>query len=607
MKILKTLVFKGPNRWSTAPVLEAHIEIDPSSDRPASELSEAVLQLHKMAGVSTKAISTLATASPSVFVLPLLFEEEALLRECLETALRLCDTTPAGSPIDTASEHRRLLDLADDIRLGPSSLAILRAASARGIPYHRLNHGSLVQLGEGAYQRRIWTAETDATSAIAESIASDKQLTRSMLAAVGVNVPKGRSVTDRDDAWQAAQEIGLPVAVKPRNGNHAIGVSLDLGDRESVLTAYDWACEAGTTTDVLVEQYIVGDHHRLLVIGGKLVAAARGQREYVFGDGLRSITELVDELNRDPRRGENYSDLLDIVNLNESASIVLGKQGMTFDSIPVANQKVLIRHVGDLIEDCTDAVHPSTCQVAVLAAKAIGLDIAGMDLVASDISKPLGEQRGCIIEVNAGPSLSPHVAPLIGAPQPVGEAVVDLLFDNESRSTVPTILILDEPVSSTLSDSMAEAMSKLGFKVGIASESIQLENEQAIHPTANSNGAAWPIHRDLSHFHSLLMHPFLTAVVIECSANRVAREGLKCSHTEFAIVPASYFDGDATCDIQAALGTLRLLLSQRGSLIIRGGRPTDLKRVEQLCKMSPSRIKFIADNDQMIEFITENL
>ncbi len=596
MRILKTIVFHGPNRWSLATVLEVYLETDQSGEREASELMTTVIDLHQAAGVETKTFLPVSTSSPTIFILPFEFEEESLLRECLETAIRLAATTAVGTAIDASSERQRLIDLADHVRLGPSSRAILNAAAARGIPYHRMNLGSLVQLGEGAYQRRIWTAETDATSAIAESIASDKQLTRTMLDAVGVNVPQGRSVVDREDAWKAAQEIGLPVVVKPRNGNHAAGVSLDLGDREAVLTAYDWACQAGTTTDVLVEQYIVGDHHRLLVIDGKLVAAARGQREYVVGDGVCSITELVEELNRDPRRGENYSDQLDTVRLNESMAIVLSKQGLGFDSVPSRDQKVLIRHVGDLIEDCTDAVHPTNRQVAILAARTIGLDIAGMDVVATDISRPLSEQRGCIIEVNAGPSLSPHVSPLIGSPQPVGEAVVDLLFSDERPSKVPTILILIEANSSGISTSLAAAMENIGFHVGIASESI------------SKTGL---IHRKMSDFRSLLMHPFLTAIVIECSADRVAKEGLACSHAEFVVVPDSYFDdaaiGDATSSIQATLETIRHLSEHECTLIVTGKRQLDPKIVSKACGVTLPRIKLVSSDDEAIAFIREKV
>ncbi len=601
MRILKTIIFQGPNRWSRSPVLEVHIESCVPGDSQASRLSRLAHQLHRETGVSIVELHPVATENPSAFLLPFEFEEETLLRECLDTALRLIKAVP-NPPIDTTSERQRLIDLADDVRLGPSSRAILRAAIARNIPFHRLNERSLVQLGEGAYQRRICTAETDATSAIAESIASDKQLTRSMLAAIGVNVPQGRTVTDREDAWRAAQEIGLPVVVKPKHGNHAAGVSLDLTDRESVLIAYDWACKAVETSEILVEQHIQGDHHRLLVIGSELVAAAKGQREYVVGNGVQSITELVAELNRDPHRGNNYVDPLDIVSLNESAAIVLKKQRLTFDSIPSLHQKVLVRHVGDLIEDCTHLVHPATHQVAVLAAKVIGLDIAGMDVVATDISRPLSEQRGCIIEVNAGPSLSPHVAPLIGSPQPVGEAVVDLLFPDGNSSKIPIVLVIDEATPFELAERMAISLQKIGFNVGIATDSLSSANEES---------TTWLLKRKLDEFQSLIMHPYLTAITIECSAAKIASHGLLCSHVEFVIVP-DWFSHltdsmKPRSEIHAALETVRHLLAESGCLIVKSKVPLDLALVEKQTGIPPTRVKIVASDELAIECVCKSV
>jgi len=614
MQILDAIVYSGPNRWSKEPVFETRIEFNQLGKDLPDTLSQLVNRLHKEAGVTTAAIQPIATESATVFVLLFEFEEVALLKECLETAIKFIETKPNNTQVvaayreansndfDTTSERKRLLDFADQVRLGPSSQAILRAATARGIPFHRLNQGSLVQLGEGAYQRRTWTAETDATSAIAETIASDKQLTRSMLAAVGVNVPQGRSVENREDAWQAAQEIGLPVVVKPCNGNHACGVSLDLVDREAVLVAYDWACEVGSTTNILVEQYILGDHHRLLVIGDDLVAAAKGQREYVFGDGVQSVTELVDELNRDPRRGENYTDQLDIVIMNESAAIVLRKQGLTFESVPSENQKVLIRHVGDLIEDCTAQVHPATRQTAVLAAKVIGLDIAGMDVVATDISRPLSEQRGCIIEVNAGPSLSPHVAPLIGSPQPVGEAVVNLLFPENRPSQVPTILLVNDCSTTEAALPFAESLGKMGFKVGIVSEA---------NPSANETESPWPLNRCLKDFHSLLMHPFLTAMIIECSADEIAARGTVCSHVEFVVVPDWFSSNDTTKEFQkeikATLDTIGHLLVNHGLLLVKSNQPLNPNSVSDRTGIPVSQIKMIENDMQAVEVVIDSL
>ena len=525
MRIVKIHSFLGPNRWSKEPVAEYHIELGIDTVRTASELSTIASDLHRLSGVEAASFAPICLAQ-HIYLLPFEYEELDLLTECVRTAMRLADETPAGRPVEVSTEHRRLVDLADDIRLGPSSRAILRAAKSRGIPYFRLNQGSLVQFGHGVHQRRTWTAETDATSAIAEAIASDKQLTRSLLEAVGVNVPKGRRVTSREDAWAAALEVGLPVAVKPRNANHAVGVSLDLSDRDSVMDAFDWACRSGHTTDVLVEQFIRGDHHRLLVIGGELVAAARGQREYVYGDGKSSVQQLVEDLNRDPRRGENYTDTLQVVKLDDAAAIVLRKQGLDFQSVPEDGQQVLVVHVGDLIEDCTDKVHPQAAEVAILAARTVGLDIAGMDVVAEDISRSLTEQRGCIIEVNAGPSLTPHVAPLIGVPRPVGDAVVKLLYPEGTPATVPIFLVVDsdgdvrgEAKGDAINflQRLIESLQKKGLFVGVAIDQDIALSRQSSH-----------IMRPISEFRSLLLHPKVAAVVMHMSWQKIFESGLPC-------------------------------------------------------------------------------
>jgi cyanophycin synthetase len=465
-----------------------------------------------------------------------------------------------------------------------------------------MNDGSLVQFGEGAFQRRTWTAETDATSAIAESIAGDKQLTRSLLAAVGVNVPMGRSVASREDAWAAALEVGVPVAVKPRNSNHAVGVSLDLNDQQAVMAAYDWACQAGHTTDVLVEQYIRGDHHRLLVIGGKLAAAAKGQREFVLGDGQKSIRQLVADLNSDPRRGENYTDQLQVVKLDDAMAIVLEKQGLNFDSIPEANLQVLVHHVGDLIEDCTAEVHPTTREVAVLAAKTIGLDIAGMDVVATDIRQPLGGQRGCIIEVNAGPSLTPHVQPLIGSPQPVGEAVVDLLYPQNRQSKLPIVVALSSLELEGYSRKQADQLTQLGFRVGYCNPGCKQVDQ-------------WPIQRPSRQFRALIMHPQVTAIVLEIAATEIAERGLPCCHAEWFVVSANCFVGyGKSCQTAiestspstfAALNTMRHLLASSGDLLIIGS--AESAAIAEQLSIPSNRVHVAVTIDQAVARITSRI
>jgi len=492
--IWHTLAILGPNRWSRRPVLEVYLPQELATrnylraercvtllrsfldtgrfttthsesvatayaildqlqhvDRNECTIATALLRVAEwmsaMAGVPVASLTpscSLASSDDCVCdkVLPLEMEEELLAIRCFELAWELMtwastESQQRSEEYPIAKKFRELFDYADDVRLGPSSRAILDAATARRIPYYRMTSGSLCQLGEGVHQRRIWTAETDATSAIAESIASDKDLTKRLLRNVGVPVPLGRLVTSPDDAWKAALEVGLPVVVKPKDANHQRGISIELTERNEVEKAYHWAIEDGQTQEVMVEQFARGQHHRLLVVGNRLIAAARGHWETVRGDGISTIHQLVEQLNEDPRRGEAYTDPLGVLKLDAAAKIELAKQGLEVESVPIADREVLVRRTGDLTTDCTEEVHPLTASQAVLAAKMIGLDIAGLDVLAEDISKPLRDQRGAVVEVNAGPSLGPHVLPLFGKPRPVGKAILEMLFPNNLTGTIP--------------------------------------------------------------------------------------------------------------------------------------------------------------------------
>jgi cyanophycin synthetase len=477
---------------------------------------------------------TAETDEPRVYLLALPVETACLGMASLEAALELCRASLLGEEVDAAVVSRRLVDLADDVRLGPSSRAIVRAAGERGVMYRRLNTGSLVQLGEGARQRRIWTAETDATSAIAESIAQDKELTKRLLRAVGVPVPLGRPVTDAEDAWKAACEIGFPVVVKPRRANHARGISLNLTQREQVLAAYDWAVKDGDNTGVMVEQYALGQAHRLLVVGQRLVAAARGESEFVTGDGRSTIRELVDQVNRDPRRGENYTDQLTLLKLDDAALLELAKQGLDADAIPSAGRRVLIQAVGDLTTDCTADVHPMNAAKAVLAARVVGLDIAGLDVVAQDIREPLEEQRGAILEVNAGPSLSMHVAPLHGRPQPVGEAIVNLLYPAGQSSRIPLVAVGGAGPRARIAAALAKLIGKLfadshrGIGAG-TSEGLFVDGVRAATAMSSDRGL----------LEALLLHPAVEFAIWESRPEEAAVKGLGYDRFDIAIVSDS--------------------------------------------------------------------
>ena len=583
----------GPNRWSHVPILELHYReshalqtvamvpsmssqllqflasngyttTHPQSVRNATAIAESLpahshhadvfLLLAKwfsaMAGVPTqtnrleKELRSSEMESEATMVVAMEMEECELSQRCFELAASFLESFKDNQEFPLASKFRELFDYADDVRLGPSSRAILRAARSRDIPYMRLNRGSLVQLGEGKYQRRIWTAETDATSAIAEAIASDKDLTKRLLRQVGVPVPHGRQVTNAEDAWVAAQEIGFPVVVKPVNANHQRGISIELYHREEILKAYDWAVHNGETQDIMVEQFAKGYHHRLLVVGNRMVAAAKGHSETVTGDGKQSITELVEEVNRDPRRGEAYTDPLDVLKLNAAVMIELKKQGFDADSIPADGQIVLIRRTGDLTTDCTDQVHPDLAEQAVLAARVVGLDIAGLDILATDISQPLEAQSGAVVEVNAGPSLSPHVSPLFGKPQKVGDAIVDLLFPNDSPSRIQLIGIVQSRTSDMLVEQLSAQLRLRNLDFGMVS-----------HGQAGFNGRIVDTgcENDASRVVALLGNPILSALVIHVDLETSATLGTCAPRLDWLIIPRDVIPEHPTAEQQAGL------------------------------------------------------
>jgi len=486
------------------------------------QLLQAVLGVDALFG------ETVETDEPDVFRIALQYEEESVARACLETARRMCVAAHREEAFDLTAEVRLLVDLADDARLGPSSRAIVNAAMARGIPFRRLNTGSLVQYGEGKFLRRTWTAETDVTSAIGESIASDKALTKRLLLGAGVPVPLGRPVSDAEDAWVAAGEIGFPVVVKPRDANHARGVSLNLTTREQVVAAYDWARRDGETEDVMVEQFARGQHHRLLVIGNQLIAAARGDSEFVVGDGQKNIAQLVAEVNQDPRRGENYTDLLQVLKLDDAALIQLQRQGFTPDSVPPKKKRVLIQYVGDLTNDCTDDVHPEVAARAVLAARVVGLDVAGMDCIAVDISRPLEEQRGMILEVNAGPSLGMHVAPLNGKPRPVGEAIINTMFAAGQNGRLPIVAVCGSGKRSAVAQEIDSLLRAVGRQTGMAnSEGLYFAGQRY----------STQVRCDRDNLCALLSHPYVDTVIFESRPTQAASEGIGYQRLDVVVVP----------------------------------------------------------------------
>jgi len=405
-------------------------------------LEHCIIELLNLSGMPTGFGQTRSTSKPGVYRMVFRARNRATAEAALKHGHALLEAAINNEPFDVAAAVHAMREVVDATWLGPSTAAIVNAATERGIPHVRLTDGNLVQLGHGARQRRIWTAESELTSAIAENIASDKDLTKMLLKACGVPVPEGQVVHSAEEAWEAAQDIGLPVVVKPSDANHGRGVSLELTQQADIERAFAIADAEGS--DVMVERYIRGDEHRVLVVGGKVVAASRGESLYITGDGVHDVRALIDlQLNSDPRRGEAEEFPLETIHLDREPAmrLLLERQGFGAESVPPAGHRVLVQRNGNVAIDCTDDVHPEVAYAVALAVRTVGLDVAGVDLVCENIARPLQEQGGAIVEVNAGPGLLMHLKPAVGQPRPVGEAIVAQLFpgDEPGVGRVPLI------------------------------------------------------------------------------------------------------------------------------------------------------------------------
>lgn len=559
-----SISLKGPSIWTYPPCIETWIDIGELEDYPSDKipglyerleawlpgliehrcnydvrggflqrlkegtwtghiLEHVVLELMTLAGLPDGFGRTRETTTRGVYKLVVSNFHEECTRLALELGRELLLAAIKDEPFDITEAIKPLRRKVDRKYLGPSTAAIVNAAEARKIPHIRLlDDGNLVQLGYGAAMRRIWTAETDSTSAIAETISRDKDLTKELISSVGVPVPEGREVESAEDAVEAAEDIGFPVVVKPTDGNHGRGVFIDLTTPDDVRKAYAIAVEEGSS--VLVERSIQGIEHRLLVIGGKLIAANRSDLITVTGDGKSTVLELIEsQVNTDPRRGNTELHPLSIIRIDTAAQMELDRQKLAQDSVPAAGREVLIQRNANHAFDCTDEVHPDTAAIASLAARVVGLDIAGIDLVCQDIAKPLLAQGGAIVEVNAGPSLLMHIKPGVGKPRPVGQAIVDNLFATNQSGRIPLVGVTGTHGKTAVARLIAHLLYLSGAYTGLACSDGLFQNRRQVQKTDAAN---WSAGR------RLLLNRAVEAAVIENGAEVILGQGLaydRCS------------------------------------------------------------------------------
>jgi cyanophycin synthetase len=561
MEVSRIRALRGPNLWSRQTSIEAIVsctadecdiakladfeaqlrerfpdlgQLQPKGQNAPMSLAHviaaATLNLQVQAGCPVTFFLTKPTLEPGVFQVVVQYTEEEVGRLAFDLAQALIAAALSGQAFDLAGALSQLHELDADVRLGPSTGNIVDAAVAHGIPFRRLTSGSLVQFGWGSKQRRIQAAEIDATSAIAESIAQDKDLTKRLLAAAGVPVPYGRPVADEDDAVAAANEIGWPVVVKPQDGNQGKGVTSNVINEDHLRTVYKVARQY--SDDILVEKYLPGHDYRLLVVGDKLVAAARRDSPHVVGDGVHTIRELVAEVNRDPRRGDGHATPMSWMRIDEIAIARLKLQGYTPESVPEKGKRVMMRNnanlsTGGTATDVTDEVHPDVAARAIEAALTVGLDICGVDVVCDSVGRPLEEQSGGIVEVNAAPGLRMHVSPSYGKGRGVGEAVVATIYPNGDNGRIPVVAVTGTNGKTTTVRLIAHLLTASGLRVGMTNtDGVYIGKRQI-----DSGDCSGP-----KSARNVLMHPEVDAAVFETARGGLLREGLAFDQCQVAVV-----------------------------------------------------------------------
>jgi cyanophycin synthetase len=582
MKVLSTNVYVGPNVYANFPVIRHVIDLGALEDWPTARLGEefidslvealpglgdhtcsydetggflrrmreddgtwlghvlehVILELQCIAGFHVSFGKTRSIeGQPGQYNVVFQYRDPEVGREASRLGMNLLQfLLPGGlksedapdKDWDFAEVRDEFIRHAQNRALGPSTGSMVQAAEEREIPWIRLNRFSLVQFGHGRYQRRIQATTTGSTSNIAVELASDKEETNALLRDLGLPVPEQRLVYSARAAVRAAERIGYPVVLKPLRGNHGRGVSIGMKTHVEVEVAFEKAREHGRA--IVVERFIDGFDHRILVIDGELIAAAKRVPGHVVGDGRHTIEELVEEVNRDPRRGVGHEKVLTRLELDHQALRLLSQRHMTESSVPQDGEIVYLRSTGNLSTggtavDVTDVIHPDNREMAIRAIKGIGLDIGGVDFLTSDISKSYREIGGAICEINAGPGFRMHVAPSEGAPRDVAGPVIDMLFPPGTPSRVPIAAVTGTNGKTTTSRMLAHIMKMAGHTVGLASsDGVYIDGNLTVEGDMTGPRSAQMILRD----------PTIDAAVMETARGGLVRSGLGYSSCDVA-------------------------------------------------------------------------
>ena len=583
MKILDKTVYVGPSLYAHFPVIKLDIDLGPLEDWPSGKLGprftdpliaalpglklhgcsygkpggfirrltegegtwmghileHMALELQNVAGESVTFGKTRSQGPRGHYYVVYQYEQEdvgveagrlalTLLHSLLPPELQPEGSIPAG--FDFAAERDEFIRFAQRRALGPSTMALVRAAEERRIPWIRLNEQSLIQFGHGRFQQRIQATVTSRTPHIAVELASDKEETNRILGNLGLPVPRQRLVQSAADAVAAAEKIGYPVVVKPYNANHGRGITVHLTAAEQVRTAFDVAREHSRS--VIVESFIAGEDHRMLVINGELVAVAKRVPGHVVGDGVHTIEQLVELVNQDPRRGVGHEKVLTRLEFDHQAEVLLSRKGYTRESVPAPGESVFLRATGNLstggtATDLTDLVHPDNIAMAVRAVKAIGLDVGGVDFLSSDVTESYKEVGGAICEVNAAPGFRMHMAPSEGRARDVGGAVMDMLFPPGTPSRIPIAAVTGTNGKTTTARMLAHIQKLAGHHVGLTTtDGVYIDGQRTV-----AGDMTGPVATRM-----VLSDPSVDVAVLEVARGGLLRAGMGVRHCDVGAV-----------------------------------------------------------------------
>ena len=493
-------------------------------------IEHIALEIQTLAGMETGFGRTRETKTPGIYNVVFSYTEENVGMFAAESAVAIAESLIAGTAYDVEADIQKMREIRERVRLGPSTGSIVEEAVARDIPWIRLGTNSLVQLGYGINQMRFQATITCKTSSIAVDIACNKEQTKKMLDAASIPVANGGICVDEEDLDEVIRKIGYPIVLKPLDGNHGKGASINVKTKVDAIEGLVYAKKYSHR--VIVEKFITGYDFRVLIIDNKLVAAAKREPAHVKGNGKNTIQQLIDETNKDPRRGYGHENVLTQIDVDRDTTDLLEKLNYTLETVPKKDEIVYLKSTANLSTggtsiDVTDMMHPENIFLCERISRVIGLDICGVDIMAENLTQPLKENGGCILEVNAAPGFRMHLAPSEGLPRNVAAPVIDMLYPPGKPSRIPIIAVTGTNGKTTTTRLLAHIVKNNGFKVGFTtSDGIYVQNHMM-----EKGDTTGPVSAEY-----ILKDPTVEFAVLETARGGILRSGLGFSRCDIAII-----------------------------------------------------------------------